>query len=319
MTQPFDADSYGKVAVLYGGTNSEREVSLESGTAVCRACSALAMDYIAVDIGADPVSQIQQLNVDWAFNILHGGVGENGAISSILDMRGIRYCSSSALASAVAMDKVCSKRLWRDAGLLVPDFVELRYPCEDPLAVIESHGLQLPLVVKPPSEGSSVGVSIITEVSQLQAVIERDLKEYRVLMVESFISGKEITVAILGDQALPSVHIEGLQGFYDYEAKYLSDSTRLNVPSGLTAAMERQVQSIAQQAFALLGCRTWGRIDFIVSDSNEMYLLEANTLPGMTSHSLVPRAAEEIGLSFTQLIEKIFLLSSQHYRSHEHT
>ena len=317
MTQSFDAKSYGKVAILYGGTNSEREVSLESGAAVCRACEELAIDYIAVDVGADPVSQIQQLDVDWAFNILHGGIGENGAISSMLDMLGIRYCSSSALASAVAMNKIFSKRIWDNAGLLVPSFVELRYPCEDPLAIIESHNMQLPLVVKPPSEGSSVGVSIITETSQLQMVIERDLKKYHALMVESFISGKEITVALLGDEALPSIHIEALEEFYDYQAKYLSSSTRLNVPSGLTESKEKQIQAIAKQAFSLLGCRTWGRIDFIVDDAGKPYLLEANTLPGMTKHSLVPRAAEEVGLSFAQLVKRIFLLSGQYYSSHE--
>ena len=315
MSNLIDPLSFGKIAVLYGGTNAEREVSLESGASVCQACDQLGLHYVGLDIGADPVRQIEQARPDWVFNILHGAPGESGAISSLLDMLGIRYCSSGAMASSAAMNKLFSKRIWQSNGLSVPDCIAIRHPCTDPLAVIAQAGFTLPLVIKPPCEGSSVGVSIVTDEQSLQEVVLRDLPIYKELMVESFIAGREITVGVLGDQALPTIGIESTEVFYDYQAKYISDGTRFTIPSGLSENVEQQVQSMALAAFTLLNCRIWGRVDFIVDDKDQPYLLEVNTLPGMTSHSLVPKAAQSIDLDFSQLVGTILALAKQFYES----
>ncbi|MDR2195835.1 MAG: D-alanine--D-alanine ligase [Gallionellaceae bacterium] len=292
---------FGKVAVLFGGRSAERDVSLNSGGAVLAALLRSGVDAHGFDPAERDLHILKDENYDRAFIALHGRHGEDGTVQGALELMGIPYTGSGVMASALAMDKWRSKLLWQAAGLPVPAS-ELIDADSDFDAVAQRLGL--PLFVKPVNEGSSVGISKVKQAAELPAAC-REAAKYGTALAEQFIGGGEYTVALLGAQALPVIRIVPAGEFYDYDAKYLRDDTRYLCPSGLSAAREAEMQDLARQAFALLGGESWGRVDFLADDNGKPYLLEANTSPGMTDHSLVPMAARQAGLSFDQLALRI--------------
>jgi D-alanine-D-alanine ligase len=300
--QVASASEFGKVAVLLGGTSAEREVSLKSGAAVLRALRERGVDAHPIDVGVDVTTQLLGGGFDRAFIMLHGRGGEDGTMQGALELLGLPYTGSGVLASAVGMDKWRSKLLWQATGLPVPDYALL--DAQSDFAAVEQ-ALGLPLFVKPANEGSSVGISKVAKPGELAAAYRKAAQHDSLVLAERFVGGGEYTVAILGDAVLPVVKIEPSGEFYDYEAKYLSDDTRYLCPCGLPAEKEAQLQALARKAFEVLGCRGWGRIDILLDEAGVPYLLEANTLPGMTDHSLVPMAARAAGIGFDELVWRI--------------
>ncbi len=303
MMQP---NEFGKVAVLLGGSSAEREVSLKSGNAVLAALKRSGVDAHAFDPAERELAELKRDGFARAFIALHGGQGEDGTIQGALSLLGIPFTGSGVLASALAMDKWRSKLVWQAAGLPVPAY-ELLDAGSDFAAVAQRLGL--PLFVKPANEGSSVGISKVKAVSELRAAYEAAARYDDLVIAEQFVGGGEYTAAILGAEALPVIKIEPANEFYDYEAKYLRDDTRYLCPCGLAPEREREVQSLARRAFAVIGGAGWGRIDFLLDAAGKPYVLEANTSPGMTDHSLVPMAARAAGLSFEDLVLAVLKLS----------
>jgi D-alanine-D-alanine ligase len=298
--------NFGKVAVLFGGKSAERDISLKSGAAVLAALQRSGIDAHAFDPATRDLSDLKKEKFDRAFIALHGCCGEDGTVQGALELLGIPYTGSGVMASALGMDKWRSKLVWRAAGLPIPDF-EMLAANSDAAAVVKKLGL--PLFVKPANEGSSVGISKVKTASELRAAYQAAAQHDPLVIAECFIGGGEYTAAILGEQALPVIKIEPANEFYDYEAKYLRDDTRYLCPSGLSAAQETEMQNLAKKAFALIGGRGWGRVDFLVSESGKPHVLEANTSPGMTDHSLVPMAARQAGISFEKLVVKVLELA----------
>lgn len=289
----------GIVGVLLGGDSAEREVSLLSGHAVLTALIARGYNAIAID-PREPDFEAQLARIDVAFIALHGPGGEDGDMQALLDTKNIPYTGSRVNASATAMDKLATKRVWIDVGLPTPPFIELA--SEEQIA---SLALEYPLFVKPATEGSSIGMSRVTNP---QALLEayRDALPYNGhVLVEQGIKGAEFTVAILNGTALAPIRLETDHSFYDYDAKYLADDTRYICPCGLAPEKEAELRRLCEQAFAAIRCEGWGRVDVMQNDSGEFFLLEVNTVPGMTSHSLVPMAARAEGMSFEDLVEAI--------------
>lgn len=294
------------LAVLLGGRSAEREVSLQSGSTVLEALSSLGCDVRAVDpADADWIAQLS--GVQFAFNALHGPGGEDGSMQGALDALDIPYTGSGVLGSALAMDKMRSKQLWQGLGLATAGF-EILTPDTDWQAVINRLGK---VFVKPACEGSSIGMASADSADALRAAYEGAQEFAGEVLAEKFINGPEYTIAVLGDQALPSIRMETDNDFYDYEAKYLSDETRYHCPSGLTEEEEDQVAKLALRAFNSLGCAVWGRVDLMRDADGSFYLLEVNTIPGMTSHSLVPMAARAAGMEVPVLVRRIVELSAQ--------
>lgn len=294
--------NFGKVAVLAGGFSSEREISLDSGRAILAALCAQGVDAHAFDPKETPLGGLKTQGFDCAFNILHGIFGEDGTVQGALETLGIRYTGCGVLASAVAMDKYRCKLLWKGLGLPVPDYEVLRDDSD--FAAVEAK-LGLPLFVKPANEGSSVGVVKVKERGRLKDVY-RELKQYKgEIIAEKFIGGGEYTCGIIGGKALPTVRIIPATEFYDLEAKYERDDTVYLCPSDLSDEDEQLMRELTVRAFDAIGGRGWGRIDFLKDETGRLYLLEANTLPGMTSHSLVPKAAAQAGMDFPQLCIEI--------------
>lgn len=298
---------FGKVAVLFGGKSAEREVSLKSGAAVLAALQRSGVDAHAFDPATQNLQALRDEGYERAFIALHGRFGEDGTVQGALELLGIPYTGSGVLASALGMDKWRTKLVWQAARLPIPAYTLLDEQ-SDWDAVVQQLGL--PLFVKPANEGSSVGISKVKTVGELRGAYQAAAKHDSLVLAESFIGGGEYTVAILGDEALPVIKIEPANEFYDYEAKYLRDDTRYLCPCGLDAAQEAEMQRLAKQAFALIGGQGWGRVDFLVDEAGKPYLLEANTSPGMTDHSLVPMAARQAGISFEQLVLRV--LESAH-------
>jgi len=298
--------NFGKVAVLFGGKSAEREVSLKSGAAVLAALLRSGVDAHAFDPATRNLQALKDEGFDCAFIALHGRFGEDGTVQGALELLGIPYTGSGVLASALGMDKWRTKLVWQAAQLPVPDYALLDEN-SDWAAVADRLGL--PLFVKPANEGSSVGISKVKAPSELQAAYREAARHDKLVLAESFVGGGEYTVAILGEQALPVIKIEPANEFYDYEAKYLRDDTRYLCPSGLAAASEAEMQQLARQAFALIGGQGWGRVDILMSESGQPYLLEINTSPGMTDHSLVPMAARQAGIGFEQLVLRVLELA----------
>ena len=294
--------NFGKVAVLFGGKSAEREVSLKSGAAVLAALQRSGVDAHGFDPATQNLMALRDEGYDCAFIALHGRFGEDGTVQGALELLGIPYTGSGVLASALGMDKWRTKLVWQAAKLPVPDYTLLDER-SDPEKIAQQLGL--PLFVKPANEGSSVGISKVKKAGELRGAYLAAAKHDKLVIAESFIGGGEYTAAILGDQALPVIKIEPANEFYDYEAKYLRDDTRYLCPCGLGAAQEAEMQRLAKQAFALIGGQGWGRVDFLVSETGQPYLLEVNTSPGMTDHSLVPMAARQAGLSFEQLVLRV--------------
>ncbi len=298
--------SFGKVAVLFGGRSAEREVSLKSGAAVLAALLKSGVNAHAFDPAAGNLQALKDEGFDMAFIALHGRFGEDGTVQGALELLGIPYTGSGVMASALGMDKWRSKLVWQAGGLPIPEYLMLDEQSKDH-EVVEKLGL--PLFVKPANEGSSVGISRVKAKSELQAAYRQAAKHDSLVIAERSISGGEYTVAILGDVALPVIKIEPAGEFYDYEAKYLRNDTRYLCPCGLDDAQEKNMQRLAKLAFALIGGQGWGRVDFLTDVEGNMYVLEANTSPGMTDHSLVPMAAREAGISFEQLVLRVLELA----------
>lgn len=295
-----DMTKFGKVAVVCGGFSAEREVSLSSGKAVLEALLSKGVDAHHFDPQETDVSELK--NFDRVFNVLHGTFGEDGGLQGVLDGLGVPYTGCGVLASAIAMDKFRNRLIWQALGLPNVPYVVLNDDTD--FAAVERE-FGLPLFAKPAAEGSSVGVMMIEEAGQL-AKVYPELKQYHgEILAEKAITGGEYACSILGDEALPSIRIIPTGKFYDYEAKYLRDDTTYQCPSDLTAEQESQMQTLAKRAFAAIGGKGWGRVDFLKDNDNNLYLLELNTVPGMTSHSLVPMAAKAKGVEFADLCVKI--------------
>ncbi|VAW99300.1 D-alanine--D-alanine ligase [hydrothermal vent metagenome] len=294
--------SFGKVAVLMGGLSAEREVSLRSGAAVLTALQRQNIDAHGVDVGHDIVSVLLDGQFDCAFIALHGRRGEDGVIQGVLETLNIPYTGSGVLGSALSMDKVRSKQVWQTAGLPTPAFAVLNDD-SDWSAVVDELGL--PLAVKPVHEGSSLGATRVEHLKNLEPAWRNAAEFDATVMAEPWIIGEEYTVGILDGEALPVIRLETPREFYDYEAKYNTDDTRYHCPSGLSAADEQQFQALALSAFTALGATGWGRIDFMLDKNGAPWLLENNTVPGLTDHSLVPMAAQAAGIDFDELILRV--------------
>ncbi len=292
----------GKVAVLMGGKSAEREISLLSGNAVLAALQRRHIDAHGIDVGDDLLTVLEHGGFDRVFVVLHGRGGEDGTLQGALELLGLPYTGSGVLASALGMDKWRSKLVWQAAGLPVPDCALLD-AATDLTAVATRLGL--PLFVKPASEGSSIGVSKVKDAGELRAAFETAARYDRLVLAERYIGGGEYTVPVLAGEALPVIRIVPATEFYDYEAKYFRDDTRYLCPCGLAPAKEAELQALALRAFAVLGGRGWGRIDILLGTDGRPYVLEANTVPGMTSHSLVPMAAKQAGIDFDALCVRI--------------
>ena len=294
------ATRYGRVAVLLGGTAAERAISLRSGAAVLQALQAAGVRAEPFDPGERPLTEL--VGFDRVFNALHGRGGEDGVIQGALEMLGIPYTGSGVLGAALSMDKLRTKQIWQAMGLPTPAYQPVTAQSE-PAALVAALGL--PLAIKPAREGSSLGMSRITEAGQIPAAIEAALRLDPQVLAESWISGAEYTATILGDQALPLIRLETPRSFYDYEAKYAADDTRYLCPCGLPAAQEARLQQLALTAFAALDCHGWGRVDLMLDAAGGPWLLEVNAVPGMTDHSLVPMSARAAGLDFQALVLRI--------------
>lgn len=296
-------ERFGKVAVLFGGTSAEREVSLKSGAAVLSALQSAGVDAHAFDPAERPLEDLKREGFARAFIALHGRGGEDGSVQGALDLLGIPYTGSGVLASALAMDKWRTKLVWQAAGLPVADYVML--DADSDFAAVERE-LGLPLFVKPANEGSSIGISKVRQAGELQAAYAAAAQYDDLVMAEGFLGGGEYTVGILGTgktaRALPPIRIVPATDFYDYEAKYLRDDTEYRIPSGLSAVEEKAMQEMALRAYAVIGGRGWARIDVMLDAAGKQYCLEANTAPGMTDHSLVPMAAKAAGIPFADLV-----------------
>lgn len=307
-------NSFGKVAVLLGGTSGEREVSLKSGAAVLAALMRQGVDAYAFDPAEENLSELAQF--DRVFNTLHGRGGEDGTMQGALELMGVPYTGSGVMASSVGMDKWRTKLLWKALNIATPDFEVVN--ANSDFAAIEKR-LGLPMFVKPANEGSSIGISKVKQIGSLQPAWILASKADPLVLAEKFVGGGEYTVGILGDDlngycALPIIKIVPKNEFYDYEAKYLRNDTQYLCPCGLSKEKEAQIQAEALQAFKAIGCKGWGRVDFLMdgdstNDMGNHYFLELNTNPGMTDHSLVPMAAKAAGISFDELVVKILSMT----------
>jgi len=295
-------DDFGKVAVLMGGISTERKISLKSGRAVLASLLRSGIDATEVDAGYDIYEQMRTASYDRAFIALHGQWGEDGIVQGGLEMMNIPYTGSGVLASALGMDKLRSKQLWNSVGIITPEFIELKSQ-----GSFQDAGdwLGYPLVVKPAREGSSLGMSIVKKPDNLLDAWKLARGHDDCVIAERYIDGAEYTVAILGEKTLPAIRVETDSEFYDYDAKYLSNKTRFICPAGLPENAEKLLAKIALQAFGVVGCQGWGRVDFLVDKNGTPYVLEVNTVPGLTDHSLVPMAAKQAGMDFDQLMIKI--------------
>jgi D-alanine-D-alanine ligase len=294
--------TFGKVGVLLGGRSAEREVSLMSGNAVLEALKRKGVDALALDAREMDLQQLKTQGFDRVFIALHGRYGEDGTIQGALQWMGIPFTGSGVMASALAMDKWRTKLVWMAAGIPTPRFVMLDENSDFDAAVRE---LGLPLIVKPSREGSTIGLSRVTRSEEMREAYRKAADHDPMVLAEEFIAGAEVTASILGEQALPLIRIEAPGGSYDYHAKYFSDETRYHCPSGLPDAQEKSIRELALRAFRILGCRSWGRIDVMIDARGKPFLLEANTVPGMTGHSLVPMAAKAAGIGFDDLVLRI--------------
>lgn len=292
-------ERFGRVAVLYGGTSAEREISLRSGRAIIDALREAGVATIPVDVEENPLQQLQQLSVDRAFIALHGPGGEDGKIQALLEWLKLPYTGSGIAASALCMDKLRTKQLWRGVGLATPEYHVLSEKTDWSSVMHELGGV---VMVKPCHEGSSIGMAKVDSAAELEQAFAVAAKYDRVVLAERYIQGAEYTVAILNQKALPPIKLETHHQFYDFSAKYQANDTRYICPCGLSPERETRLQELAVAAFNAVGASGWGRVDVMADDSGNFYLLELNTVPGMTDHSLVPMAAKAAGYSFNDLV-----------------
>jgi D-alanine-D-alanine ligase len=299
VTQPAD---FGIVAVLYGGGSSEREISLLTGKAVLAALKRRGVNAQGFDPAQRPLADLAALKIERVWIALHGPGGEDGTVQGALEFLGVPYTGSGVLGSAIGMDKLRSKRLAQAAGVPTPEFVLLHTASDLDLALKR---LGLPLIVKPGSQGSSVGMARVERAEDLPAAWKGARRIEPTVFAEQWITGGEYTVGLLQGQALPAIRIETPRSFYDYEAKYLRDDTRYFCPSGLSAQAEQQLAKLALASYDACGAEGWGRADFMMDVSGKPLLLEINTVPGMTDHSLVPMAARAAGIDFDELVWRV--------------
>jgi D-alanine-D-alanine ligase len=307
-----EASAFGRVAVLMGGSSAEREISLLTGNAVLEALVARGVQATAFDPKERALTELVSTGCDRVFIALHGPGGEDGAVQGALEWLGVPYTGSGVLGSAVGMDKLRTKQLAKAAGVATPAWILLGGAPDFERAVRE---LGLPLAVKPASQGSSVGMSRVANESELPAAWRAASSLDPVVIAEQWITGSEYTVAILQGEALPPIRIETPRTFYDYQAKYFADDTRYLIPCGLPPAAEAGLQQAALATFAATGAEGWGRVDFVAGEDGVPLLLEINTVPGMTSHSLVPMAAAAKGIDFQELAWRILETSFARERS----
>ena len=292
----------GKIGVLYGGESAERAISLRSGHAVLAALKSQGANAVGIDVRFNEALFKQLAGIDTAFIALHGRGGEDGVIQGLLEVLNIPYTGSGVAASAIGMDKLRTKLIWSGLGLPTPDFKSVT--SSDELdGILESMGGVV--MVKPPLEGSSIGMSRATTEAEQVTAVDKALDHGDIILLERWIEGAEYTCAILGDEALPVIRLKTPHLFYDFDAKYQSDTTEYLIPCGLEADEEKQLQQLCLEAFKAVGCHGWGRVDAMRDKDGAFWLLEVNTVPGMTDHSLVPMAAKAKGYSFEQLVEAI--------------
>ena len=303
----FDPASFGKVGVLFGGRSAERDVSIMSGTGVLAALQSRGIDAHAFDPGTQGLAELAAQKFDRVFIALHGRYGEDGSLQGALEQLGIPYTGSGVMASAVGMDKITTKKIWKIDEIPTPDYVSIDKTTDLDEVLVT---LGLPLIVKPPLEGSTIGITKVSEAAELRAAVELAAGFDEVVLAEEFVTGREFTVAVLGTgkaaRALPIVEIVAPEGNYDYQNKYFTDTTRYHCPAELDEALTEEIQRHAVNAYRALGCEGWGRVDVLVRESDmRPFLLEVNTSPGMTSHSLVPMAARAVGISYEDLCIEI--------------
>ena len=307
LHSPVDVASMGRVAVLMGGDSAERDISLMSGTGVLQALQGLGVNAHAFDPAQRALGDLKTEGFDRVFIALHGRHGEDGCVQGALELMGLPYTGSGVMASAIAMDKVMTKRVWLAEGLPTPRWVRLAPGGQGERAQAQAIGtLGLPLIVKPPREGSSIGVSKVTQAPQMAEAVDLAARLDHDVLCEEFIAGDEVTCPVIGSgaeaRALPVVRIQAPAAGYDYQNKYFTDEVQYHCPSGLPDAEEREIQRIVLEAYRTLGCRGWGRADLMIRASDRQpFLLEMNTSPGMTSHSLVPMSARAAGIEYAQL------------------
>ena len=297
-----DFSIIGRVGVLFGGLSAERDVSLDSGQAVFDALILLGVDAVAIDVQENVIEQITQANINAAFIVLHGGIGEDGRLQALLDIMKIPYTGSDTQSSALAMNKLLSKQLWQGVGVSTSPFVVLDETTDFVKAIGELGGSAM---VKPAHEGSSIGMGFAHSAKELQAAYAKAAQYDAIVLAEKVLVGDEYTIAIVNGQALPVIKLETDRVFYDYNAKYIANDTRYICPCGLSIEEEQQINTLALAAFSSVQCRGWGRVDIMRDENNVFHVLEVNTVPGMTSHSLVPMAAKAAGYSFEMLVGEI--------------
>lgn len=295
----------GKVAVLLGGTSAEREVSLKSGNAVYQALIEAGVDAFKLDVQKNVLEQLQSLKADRVFNILHGRGGEDGTIQAVLEFLGISYTGSGVCASALAMNKLASKRIFSGSGIPTPDYMELASEADCQRLL---DGIGLPVFVKPVLEGSSIGMTPVHKAEDLIPAWKK-ASAYGDVFAEKFITGSEYTASFLGGQVLPLIKLDTPHEFYDYDAKYISDDTIYTCPCGLPENMIAEINDLVERSIHATGVRHWGRVDLMLDDSNQPWIIEVNTVPGMTDHSLVPMAARQAGLEMPDLVLRILELT----------
>jgi len=301
-----DVKAFGRVAVLYGGKSAEREVSLKSGAAVIDALTRAGVDVVAIDVGDDLLDRLQSEKIDRAFIILHGRGGEDGSMQGLLECLGIPYTGSGILASALAMDKLRTKQVWQSLGIPTPRHAVLASESDCLKASTE---LGFPLIVKPAHEGSSIGMAKVNSEQELVAAWQDAAKYDSQVLVEQWIHGPEFTIAVLRGQVLPPIALGTPHVFYDYDAKYIANDTQYRIPCGLDSVKEQELIDLTARACDAIGIEGWGRLDVMQDEQGRFWLLEVNTAPGMTDHSLVPMAARAAGLDFQQLVLAILAAS----------
>ena len=306
-TSTFDPASFGKVGVLFGGRSAERDVSIMSGTGVLNALTSRGIDAHPFDPGTQSLAELAAQRFDRVFIALHGRYGEDGSLQGALEQLGIPYTGSGVMASSVGMDKITTKKLWLMEGVPTPKYATVDADTDLDALVAE---LGLPLIVKPPLEGSSIGITKVTGRDQLADAIALVASMDDAVLVEQFVTGREFTVAVLGHgaaaRALPIVEIVAPEGKYDYQNKYFTDDTQYHCPAPLPDELTQEIQRHAVNAYRALGCEGWGRVDVLVRESDmRPFLLEVNTSPGMTTHSLVPMAARAVGIGYEDLCVEI--------------
>lgn len=314
-----DMTRFGKVAVLFGGTSAEREVSLKSGNAVLEALQRQGVDAHGVDVQGNSILEtLRRGGFARVFIVLHGRGGEDGVLQGALETLGLPYTGSGVLGSALGMDKVRTKQIWQAAGLPTPKFLVLEAASD--LERVEAE-LGFPVMIKPAHEGSSIGMSKVECAADLSAAWQSAMQYDTAVLAEKWITGREYTASILGEQALPLIRLETTHAFYDYQAKYFANDTRYHCPCDLSEAEEVQFRALALRAFRAVAACGWGRVDFMCDDSGQPYLIEVNTVPGMTDHSLVPMAARVAGMDFDALVVRILddsLLRDAHTNTVQH-